>query len=196
MSRHIAYAEEIHLYIISKLWTTSNFFSDTSTCYYNQPNLTLQMSHGKEYFLWSPNYPLYYPYDLPCTWLLNSEENTHIRVEIEDVYLLCDLDSFSFGDGHDPSNSSSVILQRKRVLRTRVLHSSINSMWIVWSPQECKDYLYEELRYYLDLSLSMSNSNFNLPFPVSKSDSNESYVTKTEHSYGFFLKVTSLFDDG
>ncbi len=94
------------------------------------------------HILVSPNYPLVYPYDLSCLWLVESDTDTKIRVDFLHVSFLCYTDTISVGNGNDPEKINSLIVTRGGVFKLRGVQSSSNTMWIQMNVFDC----YKDLR--------------------------------------------------
>ncbi|XP_072048087.1 uncharacterized protein [Amphiura filiformis] len=80
----------------------------------------------------SPNYPYFYPLDQLCLWTIEAEDGHRQQIEFETFSLIGDIEALSIGNGNDPDNADSVIVERGRMMSLHVLNSNGNKVWMRW----------------------------------------------------------------
>ena len=103
------------------------------------------------------------------------------------------MDILSFGDGHDPANVSSVILERRKPGRTNLLLSEGNMMWISWSQLGCDFQSTASLTYFFNESQVASVLNNLSPSELLRSPFVEPYVPK---GYGALFQISVYASEG
>ena len=103
------------------------------------------------------------------------------------------MDILSFGDGHDPANVSSMILERRKPGQTNVLLSQGNKMWISWSQLGCDSQSTASLIFYFNDSQMASVLYDQASSELLRSSFVEPYVPE---DYGIFIKFSVYVSEG
>ena len=102
------------------------------------------------------------------------------------------MDMLSLGNGRDPTNSSSVMLEIKQISDVRALTSKMNQMWITWS-QFCEFHYFESSTFSFNKSLNASIVRNWPPSTLLGSSFVEPHVP---NGYGFNIKISTYDPEG
>ncbi len=72
---------------------------------------SLQVTSQEPLSLTSPNYPLPYPDQYDCTWLVEGPENLNLVFKFKDIGVESCCDTLTIGSGSDASDRSTIIGQ-------------------------------------------------------------------------------------
>ena len=115
------------LFIDDTSYFKTCFNSPTEPC--GEPFIHLT-TDNTPFNLTSPNYPSTYPREMACLWLITAEPNHRILLHFTDFKL--NIETLSVGDGHHPSNESSLIIRRFGATTPTMVTSEGSTMWITF----------------------------------------------------------------
>ena len=106
---------------------------------------------------------------------------------IQDVSILCHLDTLLFGDGNDPTDTRSMILRKTEHVKNGVVYSKTNQMWITWY-QFCDDNVATVLTFSANDSLVNYDVHYLLGSPLVR--------PYFPDNYGVVMRITTFVFSG
>ncbi|XP_077988407.1 CUB and sushi domain-containing protein 1-like [Glandiceps talaboti] len=101
-------------------------------------NITL--GRGESVDITTPNYPLDYPNNARCQWVVDTEAGTRIYVTHHDFFTEQCCDYYSAGNGYEPDETTSVIWSHSGFIRPEDYLSDDGAVWLRFTSDESSTY--------------------------------------------------------